>query len=141
MKWAMEQEQHILQTGVPLFPHEIEDATAVGVRDPQRVRLLSVKVVARPENPALRAACDAIDFLTPLTRGLTFGYGILVRDDCWRDRPLIAHELVHTAQYERMGGTEQFLKRYLTECLTVGYADSPLELEAVSMSAKLFSNG
>ena len=139
VKWAMEQEQRILQTGVPLLAQEILDAKAVGVRDPERVRLLAVKVIARPENPALLTACDAIDFLTSETRGLTIGYGIFVRDDCWRDRSLIAHELVHTAQYERLGGPEQFLKRYLTECLTVGYAQSPLELEAVNLAARLYS--
>jgi Domain of unknown function (DUF4157) len=139
VQWAMEQEQRILRQGAPLLPHEIEDAKAIGVRDPERVRLLAVKIIARPENLALRAACDAINFLTPETRGLTLGHGIFIREDCGRDRALIAHELVHTAQYERLGGIEPFLKKYLTECLTIGYADSPLETEAVSIAVKLFA--
>ena len=140
VQWAIEQEQRILQNGVPLLPHEIEDAKAIGLRDPNRVRLLPVKIIARPENLALRAACDAINFLTAETRGMTLGHGIFIREDFWRDRALVAHELVHTAQYERLGGTEPFLKEYLTECLTVGYADSPLETEAVRVATKLFSD-
>ena len=135
VQWAVEQEQRILSEGVELLPAEIADASAVGVHQPQRVRLLRVNVVPRPNNASLRAACDAIHFLTNETRGLTLGYGILIRDDCWRYRPLITHELVHTAQYERFGGIKPFLQQYLTECLTVGYNESPLENEARRVAA------
>jgi hypothetical protein len=137
-QWATEREKYVLGCGVRLTADEIEDARAVGVHDPGRVRLLSVGVIDRPNDPALRAACDAIDFLTPDTRGVTLGYGILIREDCWRNRALIAHELVHAGQYERLGGIEPFLKQYLTECLTVGYAGSELEQEAVRIAARLY---
>lgn len=135
VEWAAEQEQRILKQGVVLLPPEIADAKAVGVQQPERVRLLSVRVVPRPGNPSLRAACDVIQFLTSETRGLTLGHGILIRDDCWRDRALIAHELVHIAQYERFGGIQPFLQQYLIECLTAGYNDSPLENEARRVAA------
>jgi hypothetical protein len=130
VQWAERQEKRILEKGVPLTIQEAEDARAIGVKHYDRVRLLRVKTVLRPKDKALRAACEAIAFLTPTTRGLTLGHGIFIRADCWRDRDLIAHELVHTAQYERFGGIEAFLRQYLMECLTVGYAVSPLEQEA-----------
>jgi hypothetical protein len=136
-RWAAEQETRIMREGVPLSGQEIFDAAAAGVRKAERVRLLQVELVPRPIEPVLAAACDAINFLTPATRGLTLGYGIFVRSDCWRERALIAHELVHTAQYERMGDIEIFLRQYLMECLTVGYFESPLELEAVGVSARI----
>lgn len=139
VRWAEEQEKQILEHGLPLTAEEANDARAVGVRNYERVRLLQVKTVLRPKNKALRAACDAIDFLTPKTRGLALRHGIFVRTDCWRDRALIAHELVHAAQYERFGGIEPFLRQYLMECLTVGYAASPLELEAITVSARILS--
>src|SRR5205814_10549638 len=119
--WATEQEQKIVRAGVPLSEKEVSDARAVGLQSPDRVRLLQVETIPRPSQPELKAACDAIDFLTPATRGLTLGYGIFVRSDCWRDRPLIVHELAHVAQYERLGGIIPFLRRYPFECLTVGY--------------------
>jgi len=134
-EWATTQERRILAEGVALTPNEVEDGKAVGVRDVTRVRLLAVTAIPRPDHPQLLAACDAVNFLTFATRGLTLGYGIFVRQDCWRDRDLVAHELVHTAQYERFGGIEPFLQQYLTECLTVGYENSPLELEAENRAA------
>jgi hypothetical protein len=137
--WAAEEERKILREGVPMNAQEISDAQILDVRQLDRVRLLQVPQIPRPEEKMLRAACDAIDFLSPATRGLTLGYGIFVRSDCWRDRELIAHELAHVGQYERLGGIERFLRQYLIECLTVGYADSPLEREAINRSSALLA--
>jgi hypothetical protein len=114
-----------------------DDARALGVRTPERVRWLEVETIARPENAVLKAACDAIDFLDPGTHGLTLGYGIFIRADCAGERALMRHELVHVAQYERLGGIEPFLQQYLMECLTVGYDASPLEQEAIVQSSQL----
>ena len=135
--WATEEEQKILRDGVLLSEKEIADARAIGIKEPDRVRLLQIETIPRPTQPQLRAACDAIDFLTPATRGLTLGHGIFIRSDCWGDRLLIVHELAHVAQYERLGGILPFLRRYLFECLTVGYSASPLELEAIAVTARV----
>jgi hypothetical protein len=136
-QWAAEEEQRALREGVPLSEEETADAKTVGVRDPQRIRLLRVEAVPAPSHPQLRAAAEAIHFLSPETRGLTLQYGIFVRWDCWRDRVLIAHELVHTEQYERLGGITPFLRQYLSECLTIGYANAPMELEAIEVAARV----
>ena len=135
--WATEQEQTIVRDGVPLSNQEVDDARAIGVQNPNQVRLLQVETIPRPSQTQLKAACEAIDFLTPATRGLTLGYGIVIRSDCWRDRLLIVHELVHVAQYERLGGILPFLRKYLFECLTMGYAAAPLELEAIAVAARV----
>ena len=135
--WATEQEQRILFDGVPLSEKEVDDARSVGVREPERIRLLRVDTIPRPSQPELKAACDTIDFLTPATRGLTLGYGIVIQSDCWRDRLLVVHEFAHVAQYERLGGILPFLRRYLFECLTVGYSAAPLELEAIAVTARI----
>ena len=134
--WATEQEERILCDGVPASEKEVGYARAIGVQNPDQVRLLQVETIPRPSQLQLKAACDAIDFLTPATRGLTLGYGIFIRSDCWRDRLLIVHELAHVAQYERLGGILPFLRKYLFECLTMGYAASPLELEAIAITAR-----
>ena len=64
------------------------------------------------------------------TIGMTLRYGIFIREEHWGDRRLLAHELAHVAQYERLGGFRGFLKQYLEECINSGYPLGDLELEA-----------
>jgi hypothetical protein len=130
VEWAAEQEQWILREGVPLSEPELDDARAAGVQEPKRVRLLKVESIPSPAHPMLKAACAVTNFIPAAPRGLTVRYGIFLRSDCWRDRTIIAHELVHTAQYERLGGILPFLSKYLLECATIGYAQAPMEQEA-----------
>ncbi len=122
---------------MPLSEQETADAKAVGVCEPERVRLLALARVPMPRDLTLKTAATAIQFLTPATCGLTLRYGIFIRSDCWGDRNLVAHELAHTAQYERLGGIEPFLRQYLSECLTIGYPDAPMEQEAVAAASRL----
>ena len=133
-QWAKQQEQHIQQHGIALTPQQAGDARLVGVQHPELVRLLHVPVIPIPTQPELAAAASLTNLISPATAGLTLRYGIFVRQDCRGDRHLIAHELVHTAQYERFGGFEAFLQQYLMECVTVGYPAAPLEQEAVRRS-------
>jgi hypothetical protein len=135
--WAEEQEGIILRDGVPLSSTQLADAKTIGVVHPERVRLLRVLRIPMPVHPALQAAADAIKLISPDTDGLTLRYGIFIRSDCWDARPLVFHELVHTLQYERLGGFQQFLQQYLYECITIGYPAAPMEQEAVTTTARL----
>jgi hypothetical protein len=136
-QWATDQERRVLCEGVGLNQIEMGDARAIGVRNPERVRLLRVDSVPVPSHPMLRAAAASMNFLTAAPRGLALNYGIFVRADCWRDRALIAHELVHILQYQRLGGILPFLQTYISQCATVGYPNAPLELEAVATTARV----
>jgi hypothetical protein len=135
--WAEEQERIILCDGVSLSPAQTTDAVKIGVAHPERVRLLKVARVPIPEHPALRAAADATQLISPRTGGLTLRYGIFIRADCWGDHRLVFYEFVHTLQYERLGGFQQFLQQYLYECITIGYPAAPMEQEAVTTTARL----
>ena len=136
-EWATAQEQRILATGEALSKTMLADARLVGVASPDRVRLLHVPEIPIPADPALRAAVQETQFLSPLTRGLTLRYGIFIRSDCRSDRTIVIHELGHTAQYERLGGFEPFLRQYLFECLTIGYPEAPMEQEVIALTARL----
>jgi|SRR6266849_10818738 len=140
VEWVAEQERRILREGVSLSKDELAHARIIGVREPARVRLLQVATIPRPSDPRLASACDAIDFLTPQTRGLTLQYGIFIRSDCWGERSLVVHELVHVAQYERLGGIAPFLRRYLFESLTSGYSASAMEQEANEVGQRISSS-
>jgi hypothetical protein len=136
--WAAEQERAILQAGVALTESQLADARRVGVVQPERVRLLRVIRIPAPTHPILAAAATATNLISPATAGLTLRYGIFVRADCWGQRLLVMHELVHTSQYERLGGFEAFLRPYLLECITPpGYPYGPMEQEAITTSETL----
>ena len=137
--WAEEQEVRILATGTPLTPDQMADARHLGVAEPERVRIRAVISIPAPEHPLLRAAGEMTGLISPYTAGLTLRHGIFVRREFLDDRHLVAHELVHTGQYERFGSVGAFLRQYLSECLTVGYPAAPLEQEAVLASAKLLA--
>jgi hypothetical protein len=77
-EWAAEQEQCILATGEALSDTMLANAHLVGVTAPERVRLLYVPQIPIPDDPVLRAAVLETQFLSPLTRGLTLRYGILI---------------------------------------------------------------
>jgi hypothetical protein len=138
--WSEEQERLILSSGVPLTPEETQWAIQLGVIYPDRVRLLCVDELPQPQDPTLRAAAEQYGFLSPATMGMSLRYGILIRREVWRQKPIIFHELVHTAQYERYGGIAAFLNQYLVECLTVGYHQSPLEREAVNLTRQMMAS-
>lgn len=137
--WANEQEGFILREGSCLSEAQKADAKSIGIAYPERVRLLSVPAIPLPDHPALRAASIATNLISPGTLGLTLRYGVFIRSDYWGDRRLIFHELVHTWQYERLGGFEPFLRQYLHECITIGYPAAPMEQEAVNTTARLLS--
>ena len=135
-RWVEEQERSILRDGVLLDPEQLEIGRKIGVRDVGRVRLLEVDEVPSPQDPVLQAAAEVAGLVSDLTSGLTARYGIFIRSDYWGNRRLLAHELAHVAQYERLGGIEPFLRRYLTECLSSGYPNGELEQEAKSVEKR-----
>lgn len=135
--WAGEQERVILRDGTPLPPSGIVNAKKIGVAHPEKVRLLKVASIPIPEDPLLRTAAETTGLISPKTAGLTVRYGIFIRADCWGNRQLVFHELVHTSQYERLGGFQEFLQQYLYECITIGYPGAPMEREAILKTANL----
>ncbi|HEV7404086.1 MAG TPA: hypothetical protein VGO11_14195 [Chthoniobacteraceae bacterium] len=139
-RWIAAQERRILAEGTPLSERSLADARRIGVLHPERVRLLSVPQVPQPGGAFIAFLGRCVGMPSENTAGLTARYGIFIRANQWGDRRLLAHELAHTAQYERLGGLRPFLRQYLMECLTTGYGGAPLELEAIEAEAIVCSN-
>lgn len=114
-QWAKTQEEIILQHGAPLTPAQIMDAQLVRVQDPARVRVLAVDRISLPEDEELAEAARRAQIMTDACRGIAFGHGIIIRADCWQNRELLLHQLIHVAQCERSGGLESFVGEYLTD--------------------------
>jgi hypothetical protein len=137
VQWCEAQERHICAHGVPLDDQELLDAQCVGVQQSRQVRLLRVERVPLPDIPVLDAMANQAGLLSPDAAAMSLRYGVFVSESVWRNREIIAHELVHTAQYERLGGFEAFLQRYLQECFTSGYHSGALESEARDVARQL----
>jgi hypothetical protein len=130
--WAQQKEQEILQVGNPLSVSQLQDAKLIPVIHPENVRLLRVSTIPLPDDPELRFAAQAVQLITPNTPGFSLRYGIFIKDDYWHNRETIVHELIHTAQCERLGGLQQFLTQYLAEIIQYGYPTAPLEQESIN---------
>lgn len=136
IKWVRDCERFIMQHGRELDPAEAAEASLAGVAFPKNIRVCFVPHIPRPSDGLLGVANQAIGLVTDSTGGLTLNYGIFVRLDCERDRALLFHEFVHVGQYERFGGVEGFLPRYLDECVRFGYLNAPLERQAIDATAR-----
>ena len=136
-QWAEAKEKVVLENGDPLSNSQIEDAKHVGVKHPERVRILKVPQIPFPKHPVLKAAAEATQLITSSTVGLTVRYGIFVHSDFSDDRCVIVHELVHTSQYEKLGGFLPFFRKYLLQLINIGYPEAPMEQEAIKMAEKI----
>jgi len=83
-----------------------------------------------PADPKLHAIASQTGLIGPHTGGITMGHGIYLLNGQVSNR-LVSHELRHVHQYEAAGSIATFLKTYLEQIATVGYARAPLELDAM----------
>ena len=137
VEWAEAKEKVIIEHGTGLSPQYMVDARSVGVKYPGRVRIYEVPQIPIPKHPILKAVAEATQLLSQATIGISLGHGIFIHDNFSNDRYTIVHELVHTMQCEKFGGLHPFLKKYLWECLEIGYPQAPMEQEAIRLADKI----
>ncbi|WP_341677209.1 DUF4157 domain-containing protein [Niveibacterium sp. SC-1] len=131
-------EAEVLASGRALTKEEIQLGLDLGVMLPEQVRVATRERFPMPRDPRIGAlaAERGLVFGTPEELARTQGHGILLKPEVAQSREVLAHELVHVAQYEKARFIEDFLRRYLIELLTVGYTAAPMEQEARALSAK-----
>jgi len=128
--WVAQEEARILASGLPLDERWKRIALDIGLKDPDKVRILTGSKAPSLTDPVLREAATAFGMTEGSPLGMSFRYGIFMRSGCIDPDRLLAHELTHTLQYERFGSIEAFLAEYLRECIDPGYPNGPLEQEA-----------
>lgn len=129
--WYQALEVELLPQGRVLSARELEVARRLGVSNPEKVRVAVLEVFPLPSDPELLVEAKRYGFGSRFEAGRTDGYVITLKPWVAENQTVLAHELVHVSQYERMG-RKAFLRRYLLEMEILGYARSPLELEAYS---------
>ncbi len=118
--------------GRKLNDEELDWAQQIGIAHPEKVRILNVAKIPTPVPNFIENLIQRKGYPAGSAGGMCMRYGIYAKEKYAHDKSLIAHELVHTHQFERLGGLWYFLKLYLQETLILGYANSPLEIEANS---------
>ena len=129
--WAVAQEQQAAEVGQKLNNCGLELARSVGVKNPELIIIREAVQLPLPEEPVLRRAALATGLLGPDMAGLTLGYSIFVKQGQLTSQ-LISHECRHVYQYEAFGSIAEFLHVYLTQIVTYGYCDAPLEQDAMA---------
>ncbi|WP_433933295.1 hypothetical protein [Brevundimonas diminuta] len=128
----------------PLSPEQLELAVQIGIKHPEKVRLVFVDAIPFPMHDAqMREAGERMGFTGPgvINNAQAFGYTIWVRKDFVLDRPRLAHELVHVEQIERSASFESYARNYMLELLSFGHEKMPLELEAYRANEKFPATG
>jgi hypothetical protein len=127
LAWYAKAEAGLLPQGRPLNPAERGIAHTLAIRQPDNIRIVVLETFPLPDDAELRADAEASGMGSEDAR--TMGDAILLKPYVHEDPAVIAHELVHIAQHDRLG-REAFMRRYLTELEVLGYDAAPLEVEA-----------
>ena len=136
--WVKQQEEKFSHSGRQLSIQEFFMAKAMGVQYPEQVRVVVIADFPIPTQQPLLNEYKNIGFTSPEVGGQAFGYTILIKPRYAGKDWLLLHELVHVAQFERIG-IKRFVARYLTELKTLGYRDSLIEIEAREKSQSYIS--
>lgn len=127
--WAEARAREVAENGASLNPSEEAIARAVGVANPDLIRIAEVQKLPLPEEPTLRAAALQTGLLGPNMVGLTLGHTVFICRG-HRTRRLLSHEFRHVHQYEQHGSIAAFLPVYLKQIIEVGYGSAPFEMDA-----------
>jgi len=129
LAWYETVEAELLPKGRALSNEETETARRFGVHDPTKIRVIKLESFPMPADAELLTEARRYGLGSRSVGGRANGYVIMLKPWLADDKRVIAHELVHVGQHDRMGRAA-FLRRYLIELEMMGYARSPLELEA-----------
>ena len=127
--WAEEECIGAATSGVPLDAMGTQLARAVGVRNPELIRIVEASSLPLPSDLELRSAALQAGLLGPGMAGLTLGYAVFILQGHASSR-LISHECRHVHQYEAAGSIASFLPIYLQQIVSYGYDRAPFEVDA-----------
>lgn len=128
--WVRHNEKIALRLGRPLSDDELDWARKLGILHPENVRVLNVTRIPSPVPEFIEKKLQKCGFPVGNAAGMCMRYGIYLAEEYSERQELLAHELVHTHQFERLGGLYSFLRIYLYETMFLGYRNAPLEAEA-----------
>ena len=142
IEWAHETDQKGLEIGKPLNEQELALAAEIGIKNPEKVRIVYLDEVPFPyESFALKVFGEAVGLVGEgiINNAQVFGYSIYARKDFVLNRPKLAHELVHVLQIER-ASLDEVVTQHFFDMAEYGYDQAPLEVEAEKANIKYSSD-
>jgi hypothetical protein len=134
-KRTLEAEAIALKNGRPLSDFERELAVKVGVKNPDKIRILVTDKFPIDEERAVGPHSVAI--------GLTMRYGVFIKSyvpaDPAKYYEVVAHEFVHVRQFEQFG-IDGMTRRFIVESVVLGDKLIPVEREAVTIGNRAFDD-
>ena len=115
--------------GRPLSEAELRFARSIGIKNTSGIRIVVLEDLPMPDDPDLRKAAQSYGMGSWLEGARTLGSVIFLKPRYASSDEVVSHELVHVAQFERLG-RERMIRRYILELELVGHLRSPLENEA-----------
>lgn len=138
IEWAAGMEEAGLRAGQALDEQPLAIARELGIKNPEKVRIIVVDEVPFPHDKLLlKLVGEALGFVGEgiVNNAQVFGYSIYVRKGYELNTPRLAHELVHVQQIER-SSLKQVITQHFSDLATYGYEKSPLEVEAFKANQK-----
>ena len=138
IEWAHKTDQKGLEIGKPLNEQELALAAEIGIKYPEKVRVVYVDEVPFPyENFALKVFGETVGLVGEgiINNAQVFGYSIYARKDFVLNRPKLAHELVHVLQIER-ASLDEVVTQHFFDMAEHGYDQAPLEVKAAKANKK-----
>lgn len=127
--WAEESAATIARDGTPLDAELISLACAVGVTQPDAIRILLVDALPLPSDPELAQLALQLGLLDKQSIGITLGHGVMLCREHVSPR-VLSHEFRHVYQYEQAGSIAAYIPLYLQQILEHGYVQAPYEVDA-----------
>lgn len=133
--WYNQVESELLPKGRQLTAQELAFAIRLGIKEPNRIRVVVLDKFPLPDDAELRSKAEGYGMGSKAEGARMNGYVIMMKPWAAESKSVISHELVHISQQERLG-REAFIRRYLIEMEIMGYDRSPLELDAYAKQSR-----
>jgi hypothetical protein len=130
-------DNHGFQVGKRISQCMRERAEAVGVLEPDRIRVVVQDELPRPNDAKLLQLFEKIRINK--AGALTLGHSIYMKPRFARSYNVLIHEFVHVTQMEAMGKIK-FIEEYGIQSLSLDYYKVPLEAEAFTKAALITAN-
>lgn len=122
------------QEGQKISPCMIERARAIGVLNPEKVRIVNQTNLPKPSDALTLELYKKIGVDKDSVGALTLGHSIYIKPKYYQSYNILLHEFVHVMQMERLG-VKKYVEDYIVQSLSLDYYKVPLEAEAFEKSA------